>query len=181
MTENSTYLDADFNLDTQDGSEGFEILPRGQYPAFIESATLKYLKSGRGQAVELVWVIESGRFANRKIWQNVIIQHDSERALDIGRRMFKDVCCSCGLTGNVRNLTELHNHVCMVSIVVEEDRDGQYAPKNVVKRVRKITKPDNSNGNGSTFKPVGEAAKKVAAKAAPAPQPFPFNDDVKDV
>ena len=80
----STYTTAD-----KGGSSGteFKAIPPGLYTAEITGAEVRILKSGNGSGLTLEFtIIEPVQHANRKVWQNLNIQHTSEKAQEIGLR-----------------------------------------------------------------------------------------------
>ena len=153
MTEMTTILDEIFNIDQEQGTPEFEPLPKGNYVATITDAKVGPLKSGRGQAVQLTWEIEGGEHSKRLIWDRVIVQHDSVEAMRIGRQKLKDVCDACEAKGVLTDLTVLCNRPVSIFVVIEQDADGQYPPKNIVRRVKPIARPDTGNGAAAPAKP----------------------------
>jgi hypothetical protein len=122
----------------------FDLLPAGKYKAEIVQATCGPTKNGRGQSVKLQWAITEGEFENRPLFQDILVQHESEEAQRIGRERFKDVCDACGISEPVTKLGVLQYVPCILSVVVEKDKTGAYPDKNKVARVRPVT----AGGNG---------------------------------
>jgi hypothetical protein len=52
-----------------------------------------------------------------------------------GRQRFKDVLVALGITDSVNDLGVLYNIPVTISVVIKEDKTGQYQPKNDVNRV----------------------------------------------
>jgi hypothetical protein len=147
MTELSTVLNEAFDVATEEGSPDFEPLPRGSYVASITDAKVGPLKSGKGQAVLLTWQVDDDKYGGRLIFDRIIVAHESPEAMKFGRRRLKDTAEACGVKDSITDLTVLQNKPCLVTVKIEEDPDGQYAPKNRVTRVRPITKePPKANG-----------------------------------
>jgi hypothetical protein len=138
VTETSTLLTEAFDTANEEGSPAFEPIPKGSYVATITDAKVGALKSGKGQAVSLTWEIESGPYANRLIFDRVIIAHESAQAMKFGRCKFKDLADACGVTGAITDLTVLRHKPCLISVSIETDEAGDYPPKNRVGRVKKI-------------------------------------------
>jgi Protein of unknown function (DUF669) len=145
MAELSSILGDAFDTETESGSPDFEPLPKGQYVASITDAKVGPLKSGKGQAVSLTWEVEGGRL----IWDRVIVAHESLAAMKFGRQKFKDICASCGVTGQVTDLSVLHNKPCLIGVKIETDEAGEFPPKNRVTRVKKISDKARANGGGA--------------------------------
>jgi hypothetical protein len=147
MTELSTVLNEAFDVATEEGSPDFEPLPRGSYVASITDAKVGPLKSGKGQAVLLTWQVDDDKHGGRLIFDRIIVAHESPEAMKFGRRRLKDTAEACGVKDSITDLTVLQNKPCLVTVKIEDDPDGQYAPKNRVTRVRPITKePPKANG-----------------------------------
>jgi hypothetical protein len=107
------------------------------------------------------------------VFQNVILQHESEKAKAIGRGMFKDICVACGITGPVTDLSVLLYKKLHLRVGVEKDKTGEYGDKNRVKRVDPYIAPWNGAKpaavlkEASTTKPAFEASKEVPDDAIP--------------
>jgi hypothetical protein len=153
VSELTSILTEAFNINAEEGSPDFEVLPKGSYVAAITDAKVGPLKSGRGQAISLTWEIEGGKHANRKIFDRVIVQHENDDAMRIGRQKLKDICDACEVKGTLTDLTVLRNNPVSIYVVIEQDAAGEYPPKNIVKRVKPIARPDKSDkpiaGNGA--------------------------------
>jgi hypothetical protein len=146
MSELTTTLSETFDTATEEGSPEFEPLPKGQYVASITDAKVGPLKSGKGQAVQLTWEIEGGKYANRLIFDRVIVSHESAEAMKFGGRKLKDIADACGVKEAITDLTVLLNKPCLISVGIEVDDTGEYPPKNKVGRVKKIGDAAKTNG-----------------------------------
>ena len=146
--ESSTTLDTAFDVANEEGTPARELLPKGKYTAEITDATVGPTKRGNAQMVNLCWTITQGDHENRMVFQSIIIQHsDSPDAQRFGRQRFKDVCAACGITESVTDLGVLQFKPCTISVVIEEDKSGEYPPKNKVVRVMPLA-PKGKPGNG---------------------------------
>jgi hypothetical protein len=158
------FLDVPFDTDTEEASPAFALLPRDVYKAEIVKATAGTTKNGKGYSVNLNWSIVEGDYENRTVFQSILIQHESEEAQKIGRQKFQDVCIALGVKGKVEDLKTLHNRPCQISVIVRQDKTGQYADKNEVMRVRPlpkpgITQPKPTNSGGGVRDVILEAKK----------------------
>jgi hypothetical protein len=127
------HLDFELNLDEIEGSK-YSLLPAGSYEAEIVSATIASTKKGNGQIVNISWAITSGEYEKRRIFQNIVVQHTSAEAQEIGRRTIKDISSACGVTGQLTDLETLRFKPCMLSVKIEPGND-QYEAKNRVSKV----------------------------------------------
>jgi Protein of unknown function (DUF669) len=149
MGEILTSLDVPFDTDTEEGTPALTVIPPGRYTAEITKATVGALRSGKGQAVELVWEVKDGQYEGRMIFDRVIITHVSEDAMKFGRQKFKDICIATGVSGQVTDLSVLEGKPCSVWVKIEEDANGQYEPKNRIGRVKPVVSvgaPAKGNG-----------------------------------
>ena len=126
----------DFDPATEEGSKPFELLPTGKYTAEVVDAAIVDIKSGRGQMLKLTWVISGGDYDDRRIFQQIIVQHDSEEAMKFGRQRIKDLCDACGIRERVTDVSVFLHKPCEITVGIEEDKNGQYDPKNIVRRIR---------------------------------------------
>ena len=161
-----TTLDEAFDVENEEGTPPRELLPAGKYKAQIVTAIVGPTKNAKGQAISLTWTITEGEYENRLVFQNILIQHESEEARKIGRQKFQDVCLALGVKGQVEDLKTLHNIPCQISVVIREDKTGQYADRNEVMRVRPLPKPlggimqpNPTNGGGGVRDVILEAQK----------------------
>src|SRR5262249_17965183 len=98
-------------------------------------------------AVQLTWEVEGDKYAGRKIFDRVIVEHESAEAMKFGRQKFKDIATSCGVTEQITDLSVLLNKPCLVSVKIEIDDNGDYPPKNRIGRVKKIGDAPKANGD----------------------------------
>jgi len=154
VNEITTVLAEAFDIDNQEGSPEFEVLPKGNYVAAITKAEVGALKTGRGQAITLTWEVEGGKYARRLIFDRVIVQHDSTEAMRIGRQTLKDICVAAQVSGALTDLAVLLNKPCLIYVVIEQDANGEYPPKNRVRRVKPIARFDAGNGMAKPVKLV---------------------------
>jgi hypothetical protein len=162
------FLDVPFETEKEDASPAFALLPRDRYEAEIVSAMAGLTKNGKGYSVVLNWSIIEGDFENRTLWQNILIQHESEEAQKFGRQKFKDVLIALGITEDVTDLTVMCNKPCLIGVIVRSDKNGQYADRNEISRVMPLPKH-----NGPTRDLIMEAQK--------TPEAFkPVHEDLND-
>jgi hypothetical protein len=149
MSETSTVLSEAFDTANEEGTPAPELFPTGNYVASITDARVSTLKSGRGQAITITWQIESGAYANRYVFDSVIVKHESADAMKFGRRKLKDIADACEVKDAITDLTVLHNKPCLLYVKIEHDDSGDYPPKNRVGRLRPITRPSAPVKNGN--------------------------------
>lgn len=151
-----------FDPSQQEGSN-FEPFPAGYYVAEIISATIGQPKSGDGHMLSLTWRIAEGDYENRQIWQTLCYQHSNPTTQDIARKALKDICTALAINEQISDPEVLKFKPAKVKVVVEVDKFGQFDDKNVIKRVKPLTEPDNE----------AQEAKPAAAAPKPATKPTP--------
>ena len=128
----------DFDPQTEEGTQPFELVPKGKYTAEVVDAAIADTKSGKGQMLKLTWVISGGDYDDRRIFQSIIVQHESEDAMKFGRQRVKDLCDACGINDKVTDVSIFLHKPCEITVGIEEDKNGQYDPKNIVRRIKPL-------------------------------------------
>jgi hypothetical protein len=181
----TTHLDDPFDIDSEEGTPARSLVPAGRYPAEIVDATVGMTKTGRGQKADFSWQITDGEYAQRMLFQTVLLTHDSEEAQRIGRAMFKDICIACGFTsGKIDDVGVLTFKACTISVGIEKSKDDRYPDdRNRVTRVMPLVRwngppPVAPSGGPSPVTP-GEAVK-AASETQPAftATGEPLNDEI---
>src|SRR5262249_8418714 len=95
----------DFDPQTEEGSQPYELMPNGKSAAGVVDAAIVDTKSGRRQMLRLTWFISGGDYDDRRIFQQIIVQHDSEEAMKFGRQRIKDLCDACGIRERVTDVS----------------------------------------------------------------------------
>jgi len=146
-----------FDLNEYQSEErSYEPLPKGEYVLKCTDAELKDTRSG-GQMIAAAFEVVSGKYANRKVWNNFNIHNNSEKAQKIGREQVAAWARAAGKP-NASSFDELLERQFTAVLDIEKGTDG-YADKNRI---------------------VGY----VSADSAPAPKPAPKKqasfDDLED-
>jgi Protein of unknown function (DUF669) len=139
-----------------DNTDGYELLPPGEYVAQAIEASIAPPKTGNGLALTLVWKILEGELENRQLWQNISFVHPKAGAQHHGQKMLNAVIAATGAPTPLQNAGPLLFVPCRLGIAIETDKNGFYDDKN---RVVKVS-PLDSN----------EAAE-AASSPAPVPKP----------
>jgi hypothetical protein len=127
----------DFDPATEEGTEG-DLLPKGKYTAEVVDAAIVDIKSGKGQMLKLTWAISGGEYDDRRVFQQIIVTHESEDAMRFGRRRIKDLCDACGIREKVTDVDLFLHKPCQIQVGVEEDKSGEYDPKNKVTKIKPL-------------------------------------------
>lgn len=173
----STQLPEPFDPGSQEGNS-WELLPVGEYVAQIVEAAVMQPKNGDGYYVALTWKIIDGDYEGRQVWQRITFVHSAEQAQTFGRKTFKDLTVALGIDEHVEDVEVLLFKPAKIKVGVETDKNGQYDPKNVVKRILPLdeqpaqpaaTKPDAKPAAPATVKPQPAAKPAAARPGGPAP------------
>ena len=107
----------------------FSLLPDGWYAAEIEESELRPAKSG-GNYLSLRFVISEGNYKNRKLFENLNIEHDNEVVVEIAMGTLATIIQSCGLT-KIEDTDQLHGKPMMIKVGTEPAKDGYDARNNI--------------------------------------------------
>jgi Protein of unknown function (DUF669) len=166
----TTILDEAFDHANEEGMPEPSLLPAGDYLAQIIDSQVGPMRNGKGTQVANMWsIVEPAEFENRTVFQNCIIQHESEKAQQFGRARLKDTCVAIGLTEPLTDLSTLCFKECVIKLRIAKDKSGQYPDKNEINRV----------SPGSAW----DALKKLVRTATSTPKAFDatkenLNDEV---
>lgn len=127
-------LDNTFRAADAPPSEGFDLLPAGQYAAQIIESGIVDAKSGRGQMITLTWAITDGPAEGRRVWQRINHYHENPQAMAIGQRDLRQILDALGLE-SIDDTAELEFKPMRVKVGIEVDKSGQYGDRNAIKGV----------------------------------------------
>ncbi len=126
----------DFDSEGVPDPEGRDVLPAGEYRAFIKESELKDTKAGDGKYLELMFEIIEGEkgaegVKGRKVFTNITTVNKSDTAVRIGRETLAMICRAAKMT-KILDSQELHNIVMIIALKVVNRKDtGE--PKNEIK------------------------------------------------
>lgn len=148
----------------------FDVFPAGTYASQIVESEVVKTKSGTGTLLKLTWELLDGPYANRKGWQNINIQNQSQQAQEIGQRQLAQICEAAGV-GAIDDSETLHYKPVMVRWGIEKG-EGEYSDKNVVKKVTPLngaaTRPAQApQQQGQTYAGASRGADTPAAQQPP--------------
>lgn len=135
--------DYDFGVNLSDiqDIDGFSPIPPGEYQVQGEQVSLKNTKTGGGKYLLFELNVIEGPYKNRKIFQNVIVEHSNEDAKRIGLQWLKSWILACNGTGDERLTLSLIlrflNQPCLAFVSIEEGRSG-YSDQNKIQRFKKL-------------------------------------------
>lgn len=118
-----------FDASQVEPNQGFDLLPAGEYDAVIVASELKATTAGTGKYLKLELQILSGKFQNRKLWDQLNLWNPSEQAVQIAKGTLSSICRAVGVL-TPKDSAELHNKPLRVSLKIKKDQ--QYGDKNVI-------------------------------------------------
>ena len=87
-----------FDISTYEAPKSdYDPLPKGEYLAMVTESQMKITKAGTGEYLALTMQIIEGKYADRKIWENLNLHNPNEVAENIARANLKAISEACGL------------------------------------------------------------------------------------
>ncbi|MFW6039280.1 MAG: DUF669 domain-containing protein [bacterium] len=122
----SFFQNNNFNPDTveDDGPADF-VLPPGKYRVTVLSAEEEPC-AGNGLMLKLDLVILDGKHADWHIWDNILLKHNSEKAVEVGKKKLKRLCTAAGL-GTVTDSRQFVGKTVTVTTKNEDYNNQKYA------------------------------------------------------
>ena len=121
-----------FNTDSVEPSQDFDLLPAGQYMAVVSKSEVKTNSKGDGQYIKAELSIIDGPFKNRKVWHNLSFTLSDPAKEMNARRNLKKFTDALGVRGVVESTEQLHDLPLLIDVIVEPEQNG-YAAKNGIK------------------------------------------------
>lgn len=131
-----------------DFSNDFEPLPVGDYLVAIINSDFKAAKSGKGRYISLTMEVLEGDYKGRKLFYNLNVQHENEKAQMIGQSQLKKIIEAIGKT-YISDTKDLHDIPFTVKVKIEEDNNG-FLNNKVVKVLPKKNK-EKKKGEKNPF------------------------------
>jgi hypothetical protein len=86
-----------FDISTYEAPKSdYDPLPKGEYMAMVTESQMKVTKAGTGEYLALTMQIIEGKYADRKIWENLNLHNPNEVAENIARANLKAISQACG-------------------------------------------------------------------------------------
>lgn len=144
----------------------FDPIPTGWYRAKVSGSRLKDTKAGDGKYLEVEFTILGPSYEGRRVWGRFNLENPSDRAVEIGRAQFGELCRAVGKI-QITNSDELHGEELQIRVTVTPERDG-YDAGNDVKRYKPLEGGMSASlGTANTGSKVTFAAPQKTASAAP--------------
>jgi pyruvate/2-oxoglutarate dehydrogenase complex dihydrolipoamide acyltransferase (E2) component len=138
----------------------FELLPAGEYVGQIIEFETKPTASGAGTYIKLTWELLNDGCKGRRVWQNINVRNENQKAQEIGQGEFAAIMKHTGLSARDDSSAYLNRPVGLV-LKIEKSKNPRY--------------PDDRNAVDKFFNAndfvVGGRKPKPAAAAAPTATP----------
>jgi hypothetical protein len=125
------FLDDDFDIAEQakEADKGdFEPLPTNPwYLCRVIASELKESKNGTGKYVEVRLDVTGPTHAGRVLFDRIVVVHENERAVEIGRPRFAALCVAAGFAKRPSNAAELIGSNVAVKVKTEKASNGYEA------------------------------------------------------
>lgn len=161
-------LGEDFDPESVEPRESLDPVPAGVYAVEIVESDVVDTKSGTGRMVKLTHKIMEGSYEGRLIWDNINFRNENEVAQRIGQQAIAELCAACGHRGPLRDTELLHGIPMKIRVTIQEDKSGQYGPRN---NVRNYMPYDDGGARPAAPSRPAASASRQAAAAAPARAP----------
>lgn len=143
-----------WDLTNVKSTNGYDVLPAGDYTVIASAGELKDTKSGDGKYCKVEFTISGGDFDGRKLWHNFNVQNANPKAVEIGRGQIKAFFEAAGVKPEHMAKVgpdSFAGQSCVVHVKVETD---SYGEKNVIKSFKKA-KTDAPQAAKPTVKRLG--------------------------
>lgn len=132
----STLLPKAINLDEMESTTDMDtptqkLLKPADYNLCVSKAEIGPSKNGQCTLLKLTLDVIDPRYDRKRIWDNIIVEHEKPSAVAMGRRRIKELCDAIGVRGNLRDASILVGQSCVGTIGIEPEQNG-YPAKNVV-------------------------------------------------
>lgn len=141
---------AGFNAAEVEPTEGFELLPNGEYTAVITESEMKETAAGNGTFLSLTFKIIDGEFKGRRLWENLNLDNPNEKAVQIARGTLSAICRAVGVE-TPDDSVQLHDIPMVIKVAVRKRKDTGEMQNRIVKFSK-------TGGTQATSKPTSGAA-----------------------
>jgi hypothetical protein len=162
-----------FDASSVEPSAPREIVPPGEYKAYIVASETKPTKAGNGQFLALDFAIIEGEHEHRHLFANLNLINPSSQAVKIARRDLSAICRAVGRM-QVSDSEELHNLPLVLVVKVRPaglDKQGVHREaQNEIGGYKPASGPAPAGYNKpAASAPRAAATPPLAAKAATPP------------
>lgn len=159
-----------YTPDYNQPEESFEIVPAGEYICIIAESDYAPNKKNTGMILKLTWEVIDGPLKERKIFENLNLQHENAQAAVIGQKALNSICIAAGIQ-HVQDSAQLHGIPMILDISVKDD--PTYGKQNQIKKHLPYQKSNSVPGAtpppaaGGFQQPVAPATGTAGVKKQP--------------
>lgn len=120
----------DFDTNNHEPLGNFAPLPAGDYLAVIGNSEKKETNKKNGHYLQLTWeVLNDGDNKGRLVWTRLNLWNDNADAVRIAGKELRSICDAVGVSGKLRDSTELHGKLAVISVICEprNDKPGEFS------------------------------------------------------
>ena len=144
-------------------------IPAGTYLAQVIESDLKRLKSGNGMGLALTFQIIDGEHKNRRVWENLNVQHSNSETQRIAQSQLSSLCRALNVP-QLKDTTQLHNKPLKIRVKIRID--AKYGDSNSVAAFEPAAAGFTTNAAPFQQQAAQAQAPAQAAPAAPAKAPW---------
>ena len=157
-----------FDANNVEPSAPREVIPPGEYKAYIVSSDMKDTKAGTGQYLALDFAIIEGPYEHRHLFANLNLVNPSAQAVEIAERDLSAICRAVGKM-QVSDSEELHNiPLTLVVKVRPAGKDKHGIERDAANEINGYKAASGTAKPAAVATPA-KAAAPAAAKAASPP------------
>lgn len=152
-----------FDASAVEPSAPREIIPPGEYKAYIVGSEMKQTRAGTGEYLALDFAIIEGEYEHRHLWANLNLINPNAQAVEIAERDLSAICRAVGRM-QVSDSEELHNLPLLITVKVKPagpDKGG-------VMREAQNEISGYKPADGAAPKTIARPAQTTTRQAAPA-------------
>lgn len=163
-------LGIDYNAEQYEPLKSYEPIPANEYEAVIVESERKPTSAGTGERLSLTWLIISGEYEGRKVFDGLNLRNPNPKAVEISMRQLSAICHATGKL-QIKDSAELHDTPCRIKVGVipagPDDKGVHREAKNEVKGYS----PLQASGQPPMARPnpVAAPAARQPAMASTAP------------
>lgn len=148
-----------YDVNEKELENSFEPIPAGEYLAVIDSADYVENKKGTGMMLKLVYQIIDGPQKDKKIFENLNLEHTNKQAEEIARKSLNSIGVAVGVL-KIKDSAQLLN--IPMKIEVTAKKSEEYGIQNNIRKHLPI--------NGE--KPAAKTEAKMEAASAETKKPW---------
>jgi hypothetical protein len=120
-----------YKVDENDLQQSFDPVPADKYIAVIEDSDYVENNSGTGMILKLTWKIIDGPMENRKIFDNLSLEHVKPQVSAIARQKLNSIGVAAGVI-DIKDSAQLHGIPMIIDVTVKKSEE--YGMQNNIKK-----------------------------------------------